>query len=392
MVPVRWCGYSCAMVTPGLIRLLAVTAGVAVANIYYAQPMVGLIAASFGLPGTSGVQCVTAAQVGYATGIVLLVPLGDRVDRRRLIIGQVVLLTVALIAAAAAPSLAALSVASVLVGIASTVAQQAVPFAAELAGERERGRVVGQVMSGLLAGILLARTLSGVVGDRLGWRPMFVLGAAMALGLLGWLWRALPHSRPSERSSYGALMYSLLAVSRRYKAVRRAAVVQGLLFGGFSAFWSILALRLAEPPYRLGAEAAGLYGVIGLVGVLVAPIAGRMADRRGAWLVGLVGVLLVLPGWAALAVIPGLIGIGISVVLLDAGIQATLISNQAAIFGLDPAVRSRLNTVFVTGIFVGGALGSSGGGLAWATAGWPGVILFGGCLTGLALLAHLLGR
>jgi predicted MFS family arabinose efflux permease len=380
------------MIAPGLIRLLAVTAGIAVANIYYAQPMVGLIAASFGTSGTAAVQCVTAAQVGYALGIVLLVPLGDRVDRRRLILGQSVLLTLALLAAAAAPSLAALSAASVIVGVASTLAQQAVPFAAEIAGERQRGRVVGQVMSGLLAGILLARTVSGIVGERFGWRPMFVLGAAMELALLGWLWRALPQSRPGGRGSYGTLMLSLLTLCRRYRALRRAALVQGLLFGGFSAFWATLALRLARPPYGLGAEAAGIYGVIGLAGVVVAPLAGRMADRSGPWLVGLAGVVLVLPGWAALALVPGLVGIGVGVVLLDAGIQATLIANQAVIFGLDPVSRSRLNTVFVTGIFVGGALGSSGGALAWAAAGWPGVILFGACSAALALAAHLLGR
>ncbi len=380
------------MIPPGLTMLLAVTAGIAVANIYYAQPMVGLIAASFGTSGPAAVECVTAAQLGYAAGIVLLVPLGDRLDRRQLILGQGVLLTVALVAAAAAPSLALLAAASVVIGVASTLAQQAVPFAAELADEAQRGRVVGQVMSGLLAGILLARTVSGVVGEQVGWRPMFLLGALTELALLAWLWRALPRSRPVGRGSYGALMLSLLVLWARHRPLRRAALVQGFLFGGFSAFWSTLALMLAQPPYRLGAEAAGLYGVVGLAGVLVAPVAGRLADRRGPWLVGLAGTLLVIPGWAALAFLPGLIGIGVGVVLLDAGVQATLIANQATIFALDPAARSRLNTVFVTGIFVGGAIGSAGGSLAWAAAGWPGVIGFGAVSAALALAAHLLGR
>lgn len=380
------------MLTASLTVLLAATAGIAVANIYYAQPMVGLIAAGFGTSGTAAVECVTAAQIGYAAGIVLLVPLGDRVDRRRLMLLQTALLALALLAAAVAPSLALLAAASVLVGAASTIAQQAVPFAAELAGEEQRGRVVGQVMSGLLAGILLARTVSGVVGQRLGWRPMFALGAAMAAGLLAWLWHALPSSRPSGRGGYGALMLSLLGLWRRHRALRRAAVVQGCLFGGFSAFWSVLALFLQGPPYRLGAEAAGLFGVVGLAGVLVAPLAGRMADRRGSWLVALVGVLLVVPGWAALAFVPGLLGIGVGVVVLDAGIQATLIANQAEIFALEPGARSRVNTVFVTGIFFGGALGSAGGSLAWDAAGWPGVVLFGAALAALALAAHLLGR
>ncbi len=380
------------MLPASLTMLLAATTGIAVANIYYAQPMVGLIAASFGTSGTAAVECVTGAQLGYAAGIVLLVPLGDRVDRRRLMLLLTALLALALLAAAAAPSLALLTAASVLIGVASTIAQQAVPFAAELAGEQERGRVVGQVVSGLLAGILLARTVSGVVGEHLGWRPMFVLGAVMTVGLLAWLWRALPSSRPSGRGSYGALMLSLLSLWRRHRALRRAAIVQGCLFGGFSAFWAVLALRLQEPPFRLGAEAAGLFGVVGLAGVLVAPLAGRVADRRGPWLVALVGVLLVAPGWAALAFVPGLVGIGIGVVLLDAGIQATLIANQAEIFALEPAARSRLNTVFVTGIFFGGAIGSAGGSVAWGLAGWAGVVLFGAALAVLALVAHLLGR
>ena len=383
------------MISPGLTALFAATAGIAVANIYYAQPMLGLIAADFRISGATAVECVTAAQLGYAAGIVLLVPLGDRVDRRRLMLVQCGLLVAALLAAALSPSLPVLLGSSALAGVASTVAQQAVPFAAELAGERERGHVVGRVMSGLLAGILLARTVSGVVGQHLGWRPMFALGAAIALALLVWLWRSVPRSRPTGRGGYrgyGALLFSLLELWVRHRVLRRAAVVQGCLFAGFSAFWATLALRLAQPPFHLGAEATGLFGLVGLAGVLVAPVAGRTADRFGPWPVGLAGLALVLPGWAALAAMPGLAGIALSVVLLDAGIQATLIANQAAVFALEPAARSRINTVFVTGIFAGGALGSAGGSLAWGMLGWLGVILFGAASTGLALVAHVLGR
>jgi len=380
------------MISPALTALFAATAGITVANIYYAQPMLGLIAADFGVSGATAVSCVTAAQVGYAAGIVLLVPLGDRVDRRRLMLWQSALLVVALLAAAAAPSLLMLAAASAVVGVASTVAQQAIPFVAELAGEQERGRVVGRVMSGLLAGILLARTVSGAVGQHLGWRPMFVLGAAIALALLVWLWRALPRSKPAGRGGYGALLLSLVELWRKHRALRRATVVQGCLFAGFSAFWATLALLLEAAPYRLGAEVAGLFGVIGLAGVLVAPLAGRMSDRRGPWPVALAGVLLVLPGWAALAAVPGLPGIALGVVVLDAGIQASMIANQTAVFALEPAARSRINTVFITGLFAGGAFGSAGGSLAWGMAGWPGVILFGAAFAVLALVAHLLGR
>lgn len=249
-------------------------------------------------------------------------------------------------------------------------------------------------MSGLLAGILLARTVSGAVGEHFGWRPMFVLGAAAALALFAWLWRSLPRSRPSGGggAGYGALLASLIQIWRRHAVLRRATLAQGCLFAGFSAFWATLVLMLERPPYLLGAQAAGLFGVVGLTGVLVAPLAGRMADRMGPWRVGLAGVLAVLPGWAALVLVPGLAGIALSVVLLDAGIQASMIANQAAIFALEPAARSRINTVFITGLFVGGAVGSAGGSLAWDAYGWPGVVAFGAAFAVLALVAHLPGR
>lgn len=380
------------MISARLTALLALTAGVAVANIYYAQPMVALIAASFHVSGPAAASTVTAAQLGYAAGIVLLIPLGDRMDRRRVMLTQCGVLMAALVAAGFAPDLATLDAASILIGAASSLAQHAVPFAADLAAETDRGRVVGRVMSGLLSGILLARVLSGAVGEYWGWRAMFLLGAGITALLMAALWRMLPHSRPATRGSYGALLASLVGLWRQYGTLRRAAIVQGCLFGSFSAFWSVLALLLEGPPYHLGAATAGLFGVVGLAGVLVAPVAGRMADRRGAWIVALAGLLLLFPGWASLALVPGLAGIAVGVVLLDAGIQATLIANQTAIYALAAGARSRVNTVFVTGIFLGGALGSAGSELAWATARWPGVLVLGAGLSLLGLAVHGLGR
>ena len=221
---------------------------------------------------------------------------------------------------------------------------------------------------------------------------MFALGAMVALALLAALWRALPRTNPASNSTYGSLLLSLVTLWRKHHTLRRAATVQGCLFGGFTAFWSTLALLLEQAPYHLGSAAAGLYGVVGLAGVLAAPLAGRLADRHGTWLVGLAGVLIVLPGWAILGLAPGLVGIAAGVIVLDAGIQSTLIANQTAGFALDLAAQSRLNTVFVTGIFLGGSLGSIAGSLAWAAVGWPGVITTGLTFTLLALATHASGR
>ncbi len=378
--------------TPALTTLLAATAGIGVANIYYAQPMIGLFAASFGVPGAAAAQVSTAAQIGYTAGIVLLVPLGDRFDRRRIILILAATLVVSLTAAALAPNLLWLVLASIPIGVAATLAQQAVPLAGSLATDATRSAVIGRVISGLLAGILLARTLSGLVGERFGWRAMFALGAVMAACLFAATWRALPRTQPASRSSYSALLLSLATLWRRHRALRRAAIVQGCVFGGFTAFWSTLALLLETPLYHLGAAAAGLFGVVGLAGILAAPIAGRLADRYGTWTIALAGVLLILPGWAILGVVPGLIGIALGVVVLDTGIQVTLIANQSAVFALDRAAQSRLNTVFVTGIFLGGSLGSILGSLAWAAAGWPGVIATGATFTLLALATHFAGH
>ncbi len=381
-----------AKLTPALTTLLAAAAGIGVANIYYAQPMVGLFAASFGVHGAVAAQVSTAAQLGYTAGIILLVPLGDRFDRRRITLILTAILIASLAAAALAPSLLWLVLVSVPIGIAATLAQQIIPLAAGLATEATRGAVIGRVMSGLLAGILLARALAGLVGEHFGWRAMFALGAAMAAVLFAAIARALPQSEPAGRIAYPDLLLSLVTLWRRHRALRRAAIVQGCLFGGFTAFWSTLALRLQGAPYHLGAATAGLFGVVGLAGVLLAPIAGRLADRHGAWPVGLAGVLIVLPGWAILGLVPGLAGIGIGVIVLDAGVQTTLIANQAAVFALDRAAQSRLNTVFVAGIFLGGPLGSILGSLAWVAAGWPGVLATGAGFTLLALVTQVQGR
>ena len=375
----------------GLTLVMALACGVAAANIYYNQPMLGIIEAAF--PGQAAIAGMvpTATQLGFAVGLLLLVPLGDRIDRRRLILIQFAGLALSLVGAAVAPTAYSLVAASVLVGLTSSVAQQIVPFAAELAAPSRRGAAIGTVMSGLLCGILLGRALAGVMGDHYGWRSMFWLGLLLTTAtctLLAWV---LPKSHPRTRATYGALLKSLISLWREEPALRRATIIQACLFGSFSALWTILALQLDER-YHLSAEIAGLFGIVGAVGILFAPIAGKIADRRGPHAVIGLGSLIMLVSWVTFQAWGMVDGLVVGVILLDFGEQGALISNQHVIYALRPEARNRLNTVFMGGMFVGGAVGSAGASLAWEIAGWNAVCGFGVALVIIALGLHALDR
>lgn len=372
---------------------MAAACGLTVANIYYNQPMLDDIARDFGITALQVGFIPMLTQLGYATGLLTLTPLGDRLDRRKLVMVMLAVLTVALAGAALAPSLAVLGAASYAVGITSTVAQQVVPLAAQLAAPGRRGKTVGQVMSGLLIGILLARTLSGWVATAFGWRDMFGIAAGMMVMLALILARGLPHAEPNTRLPYPQLMLSLVHLTQKHATLREAALVGGLLFGAFSAFWSTLTLWLASPAYGLGANVAGMFGLVGVVGALAAPLSGWLADHGGPRRVLAAGIGVTV---ASFAVFGGLghrlWGLALGVILLDLGVQGCQIANQARIYALDHEAGSRLNTVFMSSYFVFGALGSTLGSLAWTHYGWTGVSGVGLLLAAGAALRHWTGE
>jgi len=369
---------------------MAATAGVAVANIYYNQPMLGIMERD--LPGSATSFVPTATQLGYAVGLFLLVPLGDLIERKRLIVLQFGGLAVALALAAVAPGATMVILASLLVGVLSTVAQQIVPLAAHLATPERRGATVGTVMAGLLCGILLSRTLAGFVATHAGWREMFWLGVPLAIGAGALMAAMLPRSAPDTIHSYGSLLRSLGGLWSEFAALRKAAVTQALLFAGFSVLWTILALRLQEPRFGLGADVAGLFGIVGAFGVLAAPIAGRIADRRGPHLVILLGAVLTLAAWVVFGVFGTIAGLIVGVLLLDFGVQSALVSNQHVVYALRPEARARLNTIFMGAMFLGGAGGSASATFAWNAGGWTLVVILGGVFSFVGVLIQLAGH
>ena len=361
------------------ILIIALGEGFSVAAIYYAQPLLPLMGANLHL-SVEGMGLVpTLTQAGYALGILFLLPLGDRHDRRKLILMKSAALAVLLLLCSLTGQLTSLLMVSLLIGMAATMAQDIVPAAAILAPAGKQGKMVGTVMTGLLLGILLSRTVSGLVGALFGWRVMYQ-AAAVSIALIGLLmWRVLPRFEIHSNLTYPQLIKSMAHLWKRYPALRRAAFAQGFLSIAFSAFWSTLAVMLLAH-YQMGSAVAGGFGIAGAAGALAAPLAGGLADKFGAEKVTQMGAALVTVSFALMFLLPALpphgqlILIAISAVGFDLGLQSSLVAHQNLVYGLEPQARGRLNALLFTGVFIGMSLGSVLGSKLYVIAGWSGVV------------------
>jgi predicted MFS family arabinose efflux permease len=376
--------------------LMAAACGISVANLYYAQPLLQQFAQDFHVTiATIGVV-PSAVQVGYAAGLILLGPLGDRHARHRIILWLSALLVPATVSAALAPSVAWLAAAAFAIGVLSSIAQQIIPLVAHLARPEERGRSIGTVMSGLMIGILGGRVIAGAVAQWASWRFVFIVGAVLDAAMFAMLWAILPRQpapADGEHRRYLGLIVSTFSQLGRFPELRSAALTGALFFGSFSVFWVGLTPLLQSAAYGYGPAVVGAFGLLGIAGASAAAISGRWSDRaRGPRRVRGVALLIVLSSWAAAAVGGhALWGLVVGIVVVDAGCQAAHIANQASIHALPGDVRNRVNALYMTCYFGGGALGSLLASHAWSLGGWSAVVFVGAGFALLALLAHGLG-
>lgn len=377
--------------SPTLVGLFSLSAGAIVANIYYAQPIIELIAPSIRLSPQGASLIVSLTQIGYALGLFFLVPLADLLENRRLLIVTALTAAASMLGAAFSATPGVFLLVSLLIGLSSVTVQMLIPLAAHLAPEASRGRVVGNIMSGLLLGILLARPLSSFLAQHFGWRAVFMFAAAMTLGTVGVIATTLPRRVPEHRSSYGQLIASLWHLFTRFAVLRERALYQGLLFGVFSLFWTSVPIELSQH-YGLTQEQIGLFALVGALGAAAAPAAGRLADAGHTRAASLFAMVV-----AAVSLLPGLIGgahgviwLGLTGVALDFAVQMNMVLGQRAVYALDAASRGRLNALYMTSIFVGGAAGSAVASPLHNAMGWTGIVAGGGVLVLATVAAFLL--
>jgi predicted MFS family arabinose efflux permease len=374
-------------ISPLQVAIFAAACGLAVANIYYSQPLIGLMAPALGLvPGLAGL-IVALTQLGYGAGLLLLVPLSDVFENRALVIRALGAVTLGLIAIALSNSAVTLLVASFVVGVFSVATQILVPFASHLARESSRGRVVGAVMSGLLGGIMLARPFSSYIAATLGWRAVFYISAGMILMLLMLLQRVLPQRHPDSTLTYSQILRSLPVLVTRTPLLRRRAFYQGMMFAGFNLFWTGAPLLLANE-FGMGQRGIALFALAGAAGALSAPVAGRLADR---------GLTRPATGWALVAAV---LAFGVAIearlihslsllilaaLILDAAVQVCQVLSLRSIYMLAPELRGRLNGLFVAFAFLCGAAGSGLAAAVYTSRGWTTVAAVGALCAGAAL-------
>ncbi|MCX5497204.1 MFS transporter [Kaistia dalseonensis] len=379
-------------ITPATTFLMAFACGAIAANLYYAQPLIALIGPDVGLSPHVASLIVTLTQLGYGAGLVLLVPLGDVVENKRLIISAIAVTTVALILITLAPNSALFLIAALCIGVASSAVQMLVPMAASMTDEATRGRTVGNVMSGLMVGILFARPLAGILADIAGWRGVFAFSAAMMVVVATLLSLYLPRRHPGQGQSYGKLLASLWTIMRDTPLLRRRGFYQVALFADFSLFWTAAPLELAGAPFHMSQTQIALFALAGAAGALAAPIAGRLADR-GFVTIGTGIVILGTIAAFALAGLGGatasLMSMVVAAIILDLFVQSNTVFGQRVLYTLSHTIRSRLNGLYIAMFFVGGAIGSAIASPVYESYGWPGIVAAGIAFPAVAFLYYL---
>ena len=372
--------------------LLTITTGLVVANIYYNQPLLGLMAKTFSVTELQISSISMITQIGYALGLFFIVPLGDKLKRKELILGNFVILIAALLGMAFARNPFQLKVASLFVGLGSVTSQVIIPMVAQLAPSAKRGAAIGTVMTGLFIGILGSRTVSGILGEYIDWQSIFLI-ASVVMGVLAIIMaRTLPDIKPEFHGNYGALIKSIAHQFKSLPQLRLASYRGALNFAGFSIFWTVIVFLLEEPPFNMGSGVAGTMGLVGVAGVIASLIVGKLSDTVNKNLLIMISLVIVLVSWIIIGYSTvSLFGLVVGAFLLDLGVQSVHITNQTIIFADNPPARNRINTVYMTLFFIGGSLGTFIGGLLWFYFKWSGVAMAGMILTVVVIATHLMG-
>ncbi|MCP2245007.1 putative arabinose efflux permease, MFS family [Lentzea aerocolonigenes] len=369
----------------------------AVGNVYFPQAVTPLVAEGLRISPDRAALVITAAQIGYACGIFLLVPLGDRVPYRPLIATLFTVTGLGLAVAGCAPSFGPLFAAGVAVGVATVIAPIIGPMVAGMVAPENRGAASGTMLAGSIGGMLLARTFSGVLGEWLDWRAPYLVASGLAFVMAVALWRALPRTEPHTRQSYPDLLLEPLRLLRKEPELRRSCLYQGMIFGAFSAVWGSVALLLTGPVYGYGAQAVGLLALVNVVTMAATPVAGRIVDRRGSDPVNLVCMLAVIAAAGVLTAgavggPAGLVALVVGTLVLDVAMQCGMVANSIRMYALSDTHRGRLNTAYMTCAYIGGAVGSWLGVQAYVRFGWRGVCALVALMALVALARHSVRR
>lgn len=374
-----------------ILWLMAIGAGLVVANNYYNQPLLGVIAKELGESESATSKVAMFTQMGYAAGLLLIIPLGDMFRRKKIILIDFFFIILSLVVFALSKSLIVMLAASFCIGLTSFVPQIFVPIAAQLSRPEEKGRNVGIVMSGLLIGILGSRVFSGVVGEYLGWRNVFLIAAGLMIilaVLIAWM---LPNMQPTFKGTYGQLMGSVIRYARSIPSLQLASLRGALGFASFSAFWTTLTFRLQEAPYFQGSDVAGSLGLFGIAGALAATLVGQASGKVNKNKLIAIATFIMIVSWGVFGMADSTyIGIIVGIILLDMGLQAMHVTNQTIVLSSQPEAANRLNTVYMVSYFIGGSIGTFVGGKAWGAYGWNGVVFTGAFFVSLCLVVHLI--